>query len=191
MIEFKNVCFSYGEKIILNNLSFSLSDGKNLLISGVSGSGKTTVAKLILNLITADSGTVTSPSSIATVFQEDRLIEQINVFKNICLPLKKNNFNYAEKLLAEFRLSQIKNKPVYELSGGMKRRVSIIRAIAFGGDALLLDEPFNGIDNDNIKIIADIINREYTQKGKSVIIISHNTADAKLFNADILNLCLT
>ena len=185
MIEFKNVCFSYGEPLI-ENLSFKVNDGENLFIYGPSGCGKTTVARLILKLNTPQSGTVTAPPIISAVFQEDRLVDRISVFSNICLPLKKEQYEYAQKLIEEFGLKDVVKKPVWELSGGTKRRIAIIRAIAFGGDALLLDEPFNGIDRDNILLVSKIINREYTDNGKSVILISHNKDDAELFGAKTL-----
>lgn len=185
MIKFSNVCFSYDGKPVLENLSFELADGKNLLITGASGSGKTTVLRLILGLNKPGSGSVAAPENISAVFQEDRLISKLNVYKNICLPLDRGKIKTADRLISEFGLEDIKFEQIKNLSGGMKRRVAIIRAIAYGGDALVLDEPFNGIDYDNSSLIAGIINREYTKKGKSVIIVSHNTADAEMFNAEI------
>ena len=188
MVSFENVTFSYGENKVINNLSFSVSDGKSLLITGASGCGKTTVARLITRLIAPDSGIVTAPDRISVVFQEDRLIEKLNVYRNICLPLEKSQIPYAESLISEFGFQEIKNTAIRTLSGGMKRRVAIIRALAFCGDCLILDEPFNGIDKENAGKISEIITREYTNKGKSVIIISHNVSDAAALNAEVLKL---
>lgn len=188
MIKFNNVYFSYGNKAVIENLSFTLEDGNNLLITGPSGCGKTTIARLILGLNKPDSGTIVADGKLSAVFQEDRLIEKLNVYKNICLPLSKEKTAFASKLISEFGLEDIKYKAIESLSGGMKRRVAIIRALAFGGDALVLDEPFNGIDKENAMLISKIINREYTKKGKSVIIISHNASDAEVFEAKILKI---
>ncbi len=188
MIRFDNVSFSYGKESVINNLSFTVNDGENLLITGPSGCGKTTVARLISGLIKPDSGSITAPENMSVVFQENRLIKKLDVYKNICLPLKNKQFSFADKLIGEFGFDDIKHKQISELSGGMMRRVAILRAISFGGDALLLDEPFNGIDSENISLIAKIIKREYNEANKSVVIISHNRADAEIFGAKVLNL---
>ena len=188
MIKFNNVYFSYTDNPVIENLSFTLESGKNLLITGPSGCGKTTIARLILGLNKPDRGTVTADGHLSAVFQEDRLIEKLNVYKNICLPLNKEKTEFAKELISEFGLKDIKYEAIKSLSGGMKRRVAIIRALAFGGDALVLDEPFNGIDKENAVLVSKIINREYTQKGKSVIIISHNAFDAEAFSAEILKI---
>ena len=188
MIEFKNVSFSYEDTPVINNLSFTVESGKNLLITGASGCGKTTVMRLMLGLIRSDSGTVSAPSNITAVFQEDRLIEKLSAYKNIILPLDKRNIKKADELITELNLDGIKSKRPADLSGGMKRRVAILRAVSYGGDAIILDEPFNGIDDENIRLIVKMINREFTEKGKSVILISHNVKDAAYFSADILKL---
>ena len=188
MIEFKNVSFSYEDTPVINNLSFTVESGKNLLITGTSGCGKTTVMRLMLGLIQSDSGTVSAPSNITAVFQEDRLIEKLSAYKNIILPLDKRQIKKADELITELNLDGIKSKHPADLSGGMKRRVAILRAVSYGGDAIILDEPFNGIDDENIRLIVKMINREFTEKGKSVILISHNVKDAAYFGADILKL---
>ena len=188
MIEFQNVVFSYNDFPVLNNFSFRLRDRQNLLITGPSGCGKTTVARLILGLETPKSGKIIAPQNISAVFQEDRLVSKLNVYRNITLPLDKTHSELTDRLINEFGLIDIKYKAINSLSGGMKRRVAIIRAIAYGGDAIVLDEPFNGIDRENILLISEILNREYTKKGKSVIIISHNETDASLFDAEVLKM---
>lgn len=188
MIEFENVSFSYNGEPVIENFSFKLESGSNLLITGHSGCGKTTLARLLLGLESPHSGKITAPENISAVFQEDRLIDKLNVYKNITLPLDKTREIFASSLISEFGLDDIRNKSISSLSGGMKRRVAIIRAVAYGGDAIVLDEPFNGIDKANITLISNIINREYTEKGKSVILISHNVSDASLFGAEILKI---
>lgn len=188
MISFENVDFSYNDNQIIKNLSFKLNDGESLLITGRSGCGKTTVARLILGLLMPDSGKISAPEKISTVFQEDRLISKFNVRKNIYLPLSKHRYGFADKLISEFGFDDIANSSISRLSGGMKRRIAIIRAIAYGGNALILDEPFNGIDSRNVSLIKDIIMREYTEKSKSVIIISHNKSDVVATNSKILEL---
>ncbi|MBQ8740625.1 MAG: ABC transporter ATP-binding protein [Clostridia bacterium] len=188
MIELKNVSFSYGELQILKNFNLAVSGGECVQLYGVSGSGKTTVARIILGLENADSGQIVVPQKISAVFQEDRLLENIDVLKNIRLPLDKEKYNFADNLLKEFGLYDVRKKRVSALSGGMKRRVAIIRAIAYGGDALVLDEPFNGLDADNKHIAASIIKREFIEKGKPVLLITHVKEDADLLNAKTVNI---
>lgn len=188
MIELKNVSFSYGELQLLKDFNLSVKGGECVQLYGISGSGKTTVSRLILGLEKADSGNINVPQKISAVFQEDRLLENVDVQKNIRLPLIKEQYVFADNLLKEFGLYDVRKKRVSMLSGGMKRRVALVRAIAYSGDALILDEPFNGLDNDNKIIAANIIKREFLNKDKSVLLITHINDDAELLNAKIINI---
>ena len=188
MIELKNVTFSYGEQQILNNFNLSVNSGECVQLYGISGSGKTTVARLILGLETLTSDNIIVPQKISTVFQEDRLLENLDVQKNIRTVLPKEQFTFADSLLKEFGLYDVRKKRVSELSGGMKRRVALVRAIAYGGDALILDEPFNGLDTENKIIAANIIKREFIDKDKPVLLITHINEDAELLNAKIISI---
>lgn len=188
MIIFKNVSFSYGKLQILNNFNLVVNGGECVQLYGISGSGKTTVSRLILGLETAESGSVVVPQKISTVFQEDRLLEGNDVQKNVRLVLSKEQYPFANNLLKEFGLYDVRKKRVSALSGGMKRRVALVRAIAYGGNALILDEPFNGLDTENKKIAASIIKREFIDKNKPVLLITHVKEDANLLNARIVNI---
>lgn len=188
MVELKDISFSYGELKILEDFNLTVKEGESICLWGKSGSGKTTVLKLILGLIKAQKGSVSAPNKISCVFQEDRLIENLTLEKNIKLVLSKEQYEKADKLIAEFGLSKFKKTKVQELSGGMKRRVAIIRALAFGGDLLVLDEAFNGIDSKNREKIAKIIKREFLDKNKAVIMVTHISADAEALNAQIIKI---
>ena len=188
MIELKNVFFSYGELQILKEFNLTVSDGECIQLYGVSGSGKTTVSRLILGLENADSGNIIVPQKISVVFQEDRLLENLDVLKNIRLVLPKEQYAFADELLKEFGLWDVRKKRISTLSGGMKRRVAIIRAIAYGGDALVLDEPFNGLDSENKQIAANIIKRKFIDKNRPVLLITHVKEDAKLLDAKTVNI---
>ena len=177
MIELKNVSFSYDENQILNNFNLTVNGGECVQLYGISGSGKTTVSRLILGLEKANSGNIVVPQKISTVFQEDRLLENIDLQKNIRLVLSK-----------EFGLYDVRKKKISTLSGGMKRRVALVRAIAYSGDALILDEPFNGLDKDNKQIAANIIKREFINKNKPVLLITHIKEDAELLDAKIISI---
>ena len=187
MIKLSNVSFSYSTHKVLNNFNLTVKNGECVQLLGVSGSGKTTVARLILGLETLDDGQIVVPDKISVVFQENRLLENLDVQKNIRLVLSKENYKFADNLLKEFKLWDSRKKRVSELSGGMKRRVAIIRAIAYNGDALILDEPFNGLDISNKIIVANAIKREFINKDKPVLLITHVKEDAELLNARVYN----
>ena len=188
MLELKNVSFSYGEREILSDFNLKVENGQCVCLKGHSGCGKTTVLRLLLGLETATSGSVVNPKNPSVVFQEDRLIPSLSLKKNVLLPLGKEKYDFALKLINEAGLGESLNKRVSELSGGMKRRTAIVRAVAFGGDALILDEPFNGIDADTREIMAKMIKREFLNKGKPVLMVSHIPADAKSLNAEVLEM---
>ena len=188
MIELKNVSFSYGDHQILKDFNLTVNGGECVQLYGVSGVGKTTVARLILGLEKAESGQINVPQKISVVFQEDRLLENVDVLQNVRLPLEKEDYEYADYLLKELGLFDVRKKKVNMLSGGMKRRVAIIRAIAYGGDALILDEPFNGLDTQNKQIIANIVKENFIDKNKPVLLITHVKEDAELLGAKTIEI---
>lgn len=191
MTEFRNVCFSYGDNNVLNDFNLTVNDGQCVCLSGASGCGKTTALMLAAGLLTPDSGTVAGVGSPSVVFQEDRLLNGFSLKKNILLPIKRGNRSVTEralKLLCEVGLKGAEKKKVCELSGGMKRRAAIVRAVLFGGDMLILDEPFNGIDEENKHKTAAVIKREFLEKGKPVLMVSHVPSDAELLNAEVIEM---
>ena len=144
--------------------------------------------QIILGLEKAQSGNIVVPQKISVVFQENRLIDSLDVQKNIRLVIDKSQYEFADDLLKAFGLYDVRKKRISKLSGGMQRRVAIIRAIAYGGDALILDEPFNGLDNENKQIAAKIIKREFIDKNKPVLLITHIQEDAQMLNAKTINI---
>lgn len=188
MLKLENVSFSYQDKKVLDNFSLEIKDGECICLKGDSGCGKTTVARLLLGLEKAQEGIVTAPKKISCVFQEDRLIDHLTVLKNIFLVIPKKREKLVLELATELGLQDSLKLKISELSGGMKRRVAIIKAIAFSGDALILDEAFNGLDLENKIKIANIIKREFTAKSKPALMITHVQEDAELLDAKIINL---
>lgn len=188
MLKLTNVCFSYGEKKVLENFSLEVKDGECVCISGESGCGKTTVLRLVSGLEKPHSGTVECNGKVSVVFQEDRLLPWFSLWKNICLTLDKKRYSIASELIEEVGLGGMEKSKPDELSGGMKRRAAIVRAVAFEGDVLLLDEPFNGLDSENKKKAAEMIKREYLDRGKSILMVSHIKEDAELMHARTVKL---
>ncbi len=186
MIELKNVDFSYAQQEILKNFNLTVADGQCVCLKGPSGCGKTTVLRLVMGLTEPDSGEVSGCEAPSVVFQEDRLLNGLSLEKNVTLPpLTEEQKANALELINEAGLDDAKNKKVRHLSGGMKRRTAIVRAVAFQGDALILDEPFNGIDRENKLKMAGMIKREFLDKGKPVLMVSHVDSDAEILNATV------
>ena len=184
----KNIHKSFGDKSVLNNLSVEFKNGSRTCIMGASGSGKTTLLNIILGLIKPDSGEIIdAPNQISAVFQEDRLCEPYSAVKNVFAVTGKD---VAEDkivaLLRELGLEGSEYLSVSTLSGGMRRRVALARALLARGDVLILDEPFKGLDEETRANVIDVINR-YT-KGKTLIVSTHDIRDASDLGAEIFNL---
>lgn len=168
-IEVKNLIKSFEDKVVINDISFNVSDGEVLAIVGFSGSGKSTVLKLISGLIPYDNGEIiTSEGDIAMVFQYSALFDSLNVFENISFALRERKDLrklYTEEQLHEIvaqklelvGLQGIENKYPSELSGGMQKRVSFARAIVTKPNTILYDEPTAGLDPMSSTLIEDYI----------------------------------
>lgn len=177
MIKIDNLSHSFGEKKVLNDFSAEFDTGIHALI-GKSGSGKTTLLRLIAGLEKQQTGKISCPKPIAVSFQENRLLPWYSAKKNISIV---SNDNIAEELLKKLGLEKDINTLPSALSGGMKRRVSLARALAAQSETVLLDEPFAGLD-ENTAIEALSIIKEYTV-GKTVIISTHNIEIASLLDS--------
>ena len=186
-IEVKNLVKSFDKKVILDNISFKVDDGKILSIVGFSGSGKSTVLKLISGLIAKDSGEInTSGGDIAMVFQYSALFDSLNVFDNISFALQerkdlrgKYTRKELEKIVAEklelVGLSGIEDKFPSELSGGMQKRVSFARAIVTEPKIILYDEPTAGLDPISSTLIEDYIVRLKNETNAASIVVTHQS----------------
>ena len=178
-----NISKSYGSKIVLSGFSEVIPPRGTTVIMGESGCGKTTLINIILGLEKADSGEISGlPEHISAVFQDDLLFEDFSAISNVksvCPKLPKSKI--ADALLSLGLTKKDVNCPMRELSGGMKRRVAIVRAILSGGDLIIMDEPFKGLDHDTRRTVIDFVLQE--TQGKSLIVISHSPEEAELLNA--------
>lgn len=186
-----NITKEYEGKKIISDYNFCIKEGAITCIMGPSGSGKTTLLKMLMGLVKPDSGTITGINDrrIAVVFQEDRLIEHSSVLKNIKL-VTENKLSLRDIKTALKRVS-LENKEkvrVSKLSGGMKRRVVILRALLADSDTVYMDEPLKGLDQDlKDQMIAYI--KEMT-KTKTLVIVTHDPLEAEAFGAEVLNVSL-
>ena len=125
-----NLSKSYGETVVFRNFSARLPLGETIVITGVSGGGKTTLLRLILGLETPDGGKIAGvPARRAAVFQEDRLCPQLTALENVLLTAGRKKEREARDILARLGLGESLAVPAAELSGGMRRRVAILRAL--------------------------------------------------------------
>lgn len=184
MININNISFAYENKPIFSNFSLTINDGDRICLFGESGCGKTTLLRLILGLENAKSGEIISNQKFSAVFQEDRLLPFMTVLQNITLlGIDTDTSLYHLKALGVLDAA---NKKPSELSGGMKRRASIARALSADFDTIILDEPFSGLDENNIKLCAKHILEQ--TKNKTVILVSHSKLEAELLKTEIINL---
>ncbi|MCR5809287.1 MAG: ATP-binding cassette domain-containing protein [Clostridiales bacterium] len=184
-MELRNVSFSYDGKPVLENVSLDLSGGRHICVMGESGRGKTTLMRLLLGFISPASGEVIRSENErpSAVFQEDRLLPWFTAERNVREVWSKDRFALSPKeLLSEMELGDSLDKLPKELSGGMQRRVAIARALAFGGDPLLLDEPFKGLD---VPMRERIAKKVLDLAGNaSILLITHDEYEAKLLKCD-------
>lgn len=178
MLEFKNICFCFGEKEILKDFSFSAGEGVSTAILGPSGFGKTTLMNLAAGFIKPQGGNIVpfSGEKVSYIFQEDRLLPWFTTLENLtAVGIEKST---AEEYLAKVGLSDSSDKYPDELSGGMQRRLAIARALAFGGDTFFFDEPLRGLDVKTAEEILGLIKDETF--GKTAFIITHSPKEAFL-----------
>ena len=183
MIEFRNVCFSYGDKQILKDFNLKIEDGERVCLFGKSGIGKTTVLRLIMGLEKPQSGEITVSGSVSAVFQEDRLLPFRTVGENISFVSGNTDF---QPFLEKLNISDVKDEYPSALSGGMARRTAIVRALAGKRDIFIFDEPFTGLDRSNIQSACELIN-EITQ-GKTVVCVLHEKDYAADLNCKTIEL---
>lgn len=180
---------SYGPLSVLRQVSMELESGQIYCLMGPSGSGKTTFLRILMGLEAADSGDISGheKARISAVFQEDRLCEPFTPVENIMMVTGKSLtkaevYRELSRLLPEESLS----RPVSTLSGGMKRRTAICRALLADYDILLMDEPFTGLDDETRQTVIHYILEKTS--GKLVLLSTHQEQDVKALGAQLLNL---
>ena len=155
MIELNNVTKRFGDKVVLKGLSMRIGRGERFSITGRSGAGKTTLLRLISGLEKPDSGSIAvNTDKISFAFQEDRLLPWYSALRNVEIV---SNSKAARELLGELGLENDIHKLPAELSGGMRSRVSLARALAYDSEILLLDEAFKGLDEQSKGIALSVV----------------------------------
>ncbi len=184
-IEVKNLIKTFEDKRVIDNISFKVENGETLAVVGFSGSGKSTILKLICGLLEPDSGEINaSEGDIAMVFQYSALFDSLNVADNIAFALRerkdlRNKYtekeikNIIQEKLELVGLKGIEQKFPSELSGGMQKRVSFARAIVTEPNSILYDEPTSGLDPISSTLIEDYIVRLKEETNAASIVVTH------------------
>lgn len=184
MLTLDRVTFAYGDNTILSDASLTLPKRGAVCFTAPSGGGKTTLLRLFAGLETPQSGRVLCDAQrIAMVFQEHRLLPWLTVRQNVEVACPDTD---VMPFLEAVELDDVADSYPAKLSGGMQRRVAIARALAFGGDLLLLDEPFSGLDDALKARVATAISQRFHDA--LIVLISHDPEDAALLDATVLPL---
>jgi NitT/TauT family transport system permease protein len=175
-IEGRGLFKQYGDKAVLSGIGFHLAAGGRYSLGSPSGSGKTTLLRLLAGLDKPDAGSLANPNSVSMVFQEARLFEQHSAMENIRLTCGR----YASVAEIRSTLSCLLpadslDVPVGSLSGGMRRRVELCRALLLPSQLLLLDEPFSGLDAANSAMAQELTLSMLA--GRTLVIVSHDLDD--------------
>jgi phospholipid/cholesterol/gamma-HCH transport system ATP-binding protein len=200
LINLENVSFAFNGSVVLDDVSLSIDKGETTVILGPSGAGKSTIIKIILGLLKPSKGKVIVDKNnicemddddlfpvrkkMGVVFQGNALFDSLNVEDNVAYFLNEHHaLSPAEtkervsECLSFVNLEGTEKKFPEELSGGMKKRVAIARAISFHPEIILYDEPTTGLDPVNSKIIIDMI-RKIQDRGATSVVVTHIIKDA-------------
>ena len=188
MFKAENITKSFGELLVLDNISFDVNKNEVLAIVGPSGVGKSTLLKCIVSLEKPDKGTFflndqavdeKNRIKIGLVFQSSSLFQHMSVMDNLLIAVnyhklydKDTAIAIAEDYLKDFGLFEKKTAYPNELSGGQKQRIAIIRALLMNPDLLCFDEPTSSLDADNKNLLIEIIRK--IKKDRAIIVVSHD-----------------
>lgn len=176
----QDITKAYGEKSVLSSLNLYFKEKEITCIMAPSGFGKTTLLNCMMGLEMPDTGEIKGmPGRFSAVFQEDRLCEQFSALTNIQMVCGNHvTKDLIGRHLEEAGLFESSSLIVSKMSGGMKRRIAIVRAIIAEGELVILDEPFKGMDTDTRIRMINYIKRH--QNKRSILIVTHNAQDAEL-----------
>ncbi|MBN2617452.1 MAG: ABC transporter ATP-binding protein [Spirochaetales bacterium] len=191
-IEIVNLNFNFSDQRIFENLNITFKRNRVTAILGPSGCGKTTLLNLISGIILPLSGSIEIPENIkySHVFQESRLLSWKNVEDNIKFVLKslnKEDVNFRiNHYLSEMELLDFKKYYPFQLSGGMKQRVSIARAFAYPSNTIIMDEPFKGLDPSLKSSLIKLFNKVWREDERTAIFVTHDINEALMMGDDIM-----
>ncbi|MBF1045078.1 MAG: ATP-binding cassette domain-containing protein [Peptostreptococcus sp.] len=176
---------SYGDKEVLRDFTTKFEEGTVTFITGESGIGKTSIIRILMGLEGYQSGSIRGleGKEISVVFQDDCLCDKLSLDKNLSMVLdgQQDKEQDLDRLLDLFGLEGYRYKRVAELSGGMKRRLAILRAILYPHNLMILDEPFKGLDEENKKLVMGQLAKGLVDK--TAIIVTHDKTEIDFFRS--------
>ena len=174
---------AFDGKQVLRDFSAVLPAGQVTGLMAPSGAGKTTLLRILMGLEMPDRGTITGLQGLrlSAVFQEDRLCENLNLESNLRLVTPTLSRAAAEEALTAVGLTDCLHQPTRELSGGMRRRVTILRALLAEYDLLFLDEPFKGLDRETKEVVMADTRRRCD--GRTVLFVTHDPTELEAMGA--------
>lgn len=193
MIELRHITKSYDGLPVLTDISMTFRDGGCYCLMSPSGSGKTTLMRIMMGLETPDEGTVAitpgrKAAAISAVFQEDRLCESFSPMDNVMMCVGRSlKASRVRQEMGKLLPEECLNRPVSTLSGGMKRRVAVLRALLTPSDILIMDEPFTGMDEELKRSVIAYIREK--QDGRILILSTHQEEDVALIGGELVRIC--
>ena len=178
----------FGKKRVLHDFSATLSGGGMTVVMGPSGCGKTTLLQILMGFVRPDKGQLTMiPHHKSAVFQEDRLCEDFSAISNVQLACgRRVSEMEIVSHLENLDLAGSLQQPVRELSGGMRRRVAIVRAMLAPADIVFLDEPFKGLDEQTRdKVLRYVLAQT---RGRTVVAVTHSREEAEALGGTLLRM---
>ncbi len=174
---------SFGAVSVLDDLSLTVEKGEFVVLVGPSGCGKSTLLNVLSGALAPSSGTVTASGVLRTVYQQDGLFPWLTVRDNIALGLRnlpdgEGKARELEELLALIRLAEFAGHYPHQLSGGMRQRVELARALAGRSDVLLLDEPFSALDYQTRLRLRRELARLLALRPRTVVFVTHDIEEA-------------
>ena len=185
MIHLDNITLTYGRQTVLQDCSLHVTPGQRVALMGPSGCGKTSLLHIVAGLTDGAFGAEVN-GRVSYIFQESALFPWLTAEENINVVLSDSRDTAMQALawLDAVELADCAGKYPHQLSGGQKQRIAIARALAYGGEILLLDEPFRGLDGDMRERIAGLISREW--QGKTLLLATHDLREAELLECTVL-----
>ncbi|MBK7393368.1 MAG: ATP-binding cassette domain-containing protein [Chloracidobacterium sp.] len=209
-IEFRNVELAFDDQVILDNISFTVRRGETKIVLGGSGSGKSTIINLILGLLKPDAGTILIDGedvtdfddqemmrirkNIGMVFQEGALFDSLSVYENVAYRLHEEKVDEEEvehevvRMLQFVNLEDAIDKMPSELSGGMRRRVGIARALVGNPSIVLFDEPTAGLDPPTARTICELAIKLRDLEDVSSIFVTHEMNNLEYLSSEYATL---
>ncbi len=180
---------------VLQNINLQIDDGEFICLVGPSGCGKSTLLNVIAGLEEATKGTIRHNGQVVTkpgadrvmMFQEHALFPWLSVKENVKFGMslaglsKPEQEEYAMHYLKMVELDAYADYPIHKISGGMKQRASLARALALDSDLLLMDEPFSALDKQTINVLREELVKIWEKTGKTIIFVTHSVEEAVFF----------